>query len=463
MVLSEGVVAPVDYDSARVASLRRADGQLVFPQTLTWLERRQRADGTWGSSRFHAHDRLVSTLAAVLCLGEAGVAPGAVERGLAAVPGLIARLGGEEQETIGFEVIAPRLLDLCSAAGLAVPDALAPERRRRTERLAAGARGTVLFSLEGIDRVPRELGRFLGPTGGLFSSPSATAAYLTAHPDEPRAWAYLEALAAQGGVTALSPVDFVGFWTCWQMDLAGQGHLPLAQALREQAARTWTNQGATWVTGFPVPDSDDTALSLLIQLVNGRCPDPGVSIFAPYMTPRGVIGFLGEYDPSISANVHVLMALRAAPPSPQTDEWASFLLHVLNREIDRRPDHMLLDKWHIGATYTTGHAALATRGIDDRLCERLGEALVAAQNPDGTWGAEGGSAEEVAYAVYALCLTHPQRYREIIRTGRQALERLAREPAPALWIGKSLYLPGPIVDSAIEAARVLSDRALGQA
>src|SRR5688572_26888786 len=124
-------VGPVDYDTAFVARLRDERGQCRFPRALAWLERRQRPDGTWGSDHFHAHDRLVSTLASILCLHEAGTAPAAVERAVAAIPGLLSRLCDDAHETIGFEVIAPRLLDQCAALGLAIPSALAPERRRR--------------------------------------------------------------------------------------------------------------------------------------------------------------------------------------------------------------------------------------------------------------------------------------------------------------------------------------------
>jgi len=35
------------------------------------------------------------------------------------------------------------------------------------------------------------------------------------------------------------------------------------------------------------------------------------------------------------------------------------------------------------------------------------------------------------------------------------LKRLKGRPDPALWIGKSLYLPRPVVESAVEAAGAL--------
>jgi hypothetical protein len=447
-------VAPVDYDSAVVARLRDAHGQLCFPQTLAWLARRQRPDGTWGADRWHAHDRLVSTLAAIRCLHESQSAPAAVERALEAIPTLIARLDEDDHETIGFEVIAPYLLDWCRAAGLALPAAsLDAERQRRAERIAQGVQGTLLFSIDGLETIPRTVSRLISPRGSLLASPSSTAAYLACYPATPRSWAYLVWLAEQndGGIPAVHPINsFATAWPCFYLDITGQGMSRVARRLRARAIRSWTEEGASYSDEAPIPNADDTALNFLIQRNAGLSPDP--QVFAPFITEQGARCYLHEHDMSTSANVDVLLALRAAPPTAQRDAWIASVLGYLGRVASQRPDGLLSDKWHASPLYTTSRAILATHGLDEQLWGRLRDALLQAQGSDGSWG----SAEEIAYGLHALCLTDRLRSAAAIRAGAIALRRLRHQPWPALWIGKSLYLPRPVVAYAIAAAEHLT-------
>jgi halimadienyl-diphosphate synthase len=447
-------VAPVDYDSAVVARLRDAHGQLCFPQTLAWLVRRQHPDGTWGAERWHAHDRLVSTLAAIRSLHEAQAAPAAVERALQAIPDLIARLDEDDDETIGFEVIAPYLLDWCRAAGLPLPAvSLEAERRRRAERLGHGVKGTLLFSLDGLDVIPPEVGRLISPRGSLLASPSSTAAYLARYPATPQSWVYMVGLAEQngGGIPAVHPIEsFAASWSCFYLDLAGQGQSRTARRLRARAISFWRKDGASYSAESPIPNADETAVNFLIQRNAGLSPDP--QVFAPFITEEGARCYSHEYNMSTSANVHVLMALRAAPPTPQRDAWIASVLRYLNQAARQRPDGLLADKWHASRFYTTSRGILATHDLDNQLWARLRDALLEAQGQDGSWG----SAEEVAYSLHALCLTDRARSSAAIRAGAAALRRLRHEPWPALWIGKSLYLPRPAVVHAITAADLLT-------
>jgi halimadienyl-diphosphate synthase len=447
-------VAPVDYDSAVVACLRDAHGQLCFPQTLAWLTRRQHPDGTWGADRWHAHDRLVSTLAAIRCLHETQTAPIAVESALQAIPNLIARLGQDDHETIGFEVIAPYLLDWCRAAGLPAPaTSLKAERRRRTERIAHGVNGTILFSLDGLEAIPPEVGQLISPRGSLLASPSSTAAYLAQYPATPRSWAYLVRLAEQngGGIPAVHPINsFAASWSCFYLDIVGQGQSRTARRLRARAIRFWKHEGASYSDEAPIPNADDTAVQFLIQRNAGLSPDP--QVFAPFITEQGARCYPHEHDMSTSANVDVLLALRAAPPTPQRDAWIASVLRYLDRVARQRPDGLLADKWHASPFYTTSRGILATHGLDEQLWARLRDALRRAQQRDGSWG----SAEEIAYSLHALCLTDRVRSSAAIRAGAMALRRLRHQPWPALWIGKSLYLPRPVVAHAITAAELLT-------
>lgn len=446
-------VGPVAYDSAVVARLRDAHGQLCFPQTLDWLVRHQHADGTWGGDRWHAHDRLVSTLAAIRTLHETNTAPDAVERALETIPELIARLDEDDHETIGFEVVAPYLLDWVRGIGLPLPaNLLEPERQRRAKRIADGIQGTLLFSVDGLDTIPPHVGHLISPRGSLFASPSATANYLSHYPATPRSWAYLVWLAEQnnGGIPAVHPINsFANAWPCHYLDMIGQGMSRNARRLRARAIRSWTPQGASYSDDAPLPNADDTALNFLIQRNIGLSPD--IQVFAQFMTDQGARCYIYEHDMSSSANVDVLLALRSAPPSQQRDEWIESILRYLHRVIDERADGMLSDKWHASPLYTTSRGILSTYGLDQGLWERLRDAILQAQGSDGGWG----SAEETAYALHALCLTDRVHSSAAIRAGARALKLQRHQPWPGLWIGKTLYLPRPVVAYAIIAAEHL--------
>jgi halimadienyl-diphosphate synthase len=446
------VVAPVAYDTAIVGQVRDQHGRARFPLAGSWLLAHQAADGTWGSQAWHAHDRLVSTLAAILCLKAQPGNERAIERGLMSIPRLLVRLDADAHETVGFELIAPALLDQCSQLGWPIPrETLPHQRRRRAARLAAGAIGTAAFSLEALGDIPKDIAAWISPRGSLFASPAAAAAYLAQYPATAALADSLTWLATQhnGGIPAVHPLDsFVAAWTCWHMQLAGLGHLPDVQRLRKSIERSWTAQGASFSDDFAIPNADDTALSMIVQHQEELLPD--IAVFAPYITPQGVRCYLHEYDPSVSTNVHVLMALRLAPPGRERDTWIGWILAYLRQA--RTPEGMFTDKWHASPLYVTSHAVLATYRLDDALCDALTEAILRSQHANGAWGLEGGSAEETAYALLALCTTYRPAMRAALASGVAALERLATQPRPALWIGKSLYRPTPVVESAILAA-----------
>jgi halimadienyl-diphosphate synthase len=268
----------------------------------------------------------------------------------------------------------------------------------------------------------------------------------------PRSWAYMVWLAEQngGGIPAVHPIDsFATSWPCFYLDMTGQGQSRTARRLRTRAIRSWTKDGASYSDEAPIPNADDTALNFLIQRNAGLSPDP--QVFAPFITEQGARCYLHEHDMSSSANVDVLLALRVAAPTAQRDAWIASVLRYLNQAARQRPDGLLTDKWHASPLYTTSRAILATHGLDDQLWARLRDALLEAQRSDGSWG----SAEETAYGLHALCLTDQARSSVAIRAGAAALRRLRHQPWPALWIGKSLYLPRPVVAYAIIAAEFL--------
>lgn len=68
--LDMGYMRGVAYDTAWVARIKDANGNPMFPQSLQWLLDHQRPDGSWGCEVGYKHDRIISTLAALLALNE---------------------------------------------------------------------------------------------------------------------------------------------------------------------------------------------------------------------------------------------------------------------------------------------------------------------------------------------------------------------------------------------------------
>src|SRR5689334_8925592 len=62
----------VAYDTAWIARLAPQFPERGFDQALTWLRHHQHQDGSWGGEILHYHDRIISTLSAMIALYTAG-------------------------------------------------------------------------------------------------------------------------------------------------------------------------------------------------------------------------------------------------------------------------------------------------------------------------------------------------------------------------------------------------------
>src|SRR5439155_18032482 len=105
-----------------------------------------------------------------------------------------------------------------------------------------------------------------------------------------------------------------------------------------------------------------------------------------------------ERNPSISANAHVLDALRYGPPGAESRRRK--IIHFLEQV--RQPGGFWFDKWHASPYYATSHVILAAH---DQAPELVGTAiawLLRSQADDGSWGFFFPTLEETAYALLAL-------------------------------------------------------------
>lgn len=462
--LGAGHMDPVAYDTAWLARVRMP----AFPEAWSWLRDHQHPDGSWGAEVPFLPDRLAATAAAVVALAEAdrdGVRPappGAVQAGLGALHRLMDQYRTEPPavETVGFELIVPALLDEAAGLGLAVPAGPPEMLRRRAAKLARLPRGwaerppgSLLHSLEGwVDgTVPDAC---LDTAGSCGNSPSATACHQRRVPS-PRAEAYLRRVVSGGGAKDVAPFEV--FEIAWVLDhLALAGCNPCDPALvpfveRVAAARRTDGWGISAV-GVEA-DADDTALAL-IGLGRARRTAP-VQVLDGFERDEGFACFAFERGASVSANIHVAYAA-ARLGHPRVEAIVAKVAAYLRAT--RAPEGFWTDKWHLSPLYPTGRAVVALHAFSPDLTAPALRWLQETQRADGSWGMWGGSPEETAYAVQALCAAGVAEPGAMARAAAYLAGSVDR---PALWIGKGLYCPRRVVDAAVAAALSMAGRWVG--
>lgn len=464
-----GLMRPTAYDTAWLARVPAEHDFRVpaFPEALNWLRQNQHHDGSWGAEVEYVHDRVISTLAAILAFaewGEDGRDEHAMERGLSYIWQTADRLEGEH-ETIGFEVILPTLINQGRELGLALPqsaferyEGLRHEKLAKVPRDARYSRNTTLaFSLEFMgDEFDLEKVRFVQESDGSVAvSPSATAYFLTKWPDNVAARRYITNVAAAYGGKAPQVFPFDTFetaWPLWNLFLA-EVHDYDQQIARhvEELKTLWDRRrGAGFSSSYSIIDADVSAMVFRVLRLAGLDPDPGP--LYQFEREDYFICYLFERNPSTSANIHILEALKDVDRL-RADKVVRWLR---SSQVDGR---YWVDKWHASPYYTTAHAVIALIGADDDLAQSGVQWILDTQRPDGCWGYyDRPTAEETACCLQALSLydRHVAPVEgEVFARGREAL--LTRmEEMPALWIGKCLYTPVRVVESAIYSALVMT-------
>jgi halimadienyl-diphosphate synthase len=475
--IGPGQMMTTAYDTAWVARLNEL-GEPVGEEALEWLREHQLADGSWGAiePRYH-HDRVICTLAAMSALARSRRSDDRIrcQRAQAALKvelkGLRADPAGE---TVGFEMIAPSLLDEIGALGLtryrnngnsAMVSCLA---QRRAAKLAALPEGTInrfvtmAFSAEmaGPDGLHLlDVDNLQEANGSVGHSPSATAYFaLHARRQDPAALAYLRQVAANGHAPNVAPFDvFEQGWTLWNLSLAGpldDGALALAQPHLDFLQAAWKpGQGAGFAADYTPKDSDDTGLVYKVLKHFGRPVD--LDSMLHYEMDSHFRCYALEFNPSVSANIHVLGALREAGLEPDHPAVLKVIRFLFDAQISQLYWH---DKWHASPYYSTSHTIIAGADYADWLVSDAVYWILMTQNPNGSWGYYGSTAEETAYCLQALAVWkqsgHPVPDAALKRGAAWLAER-ADPPYPPLWIGKCLYCPELVIRSAVLSALML--------
>lgn len=474
------------YDTAWIARLGNLDWDLSS-QALNWLAENQLPDGSWGASKpLYYHDRIICTLAAMAALtlrGRRSQDRRQIERGQRALEmlsqgatrGLMSDPAGA---TIAFEFIMPTLLAEVETHGIIShqdDSVLGRLTRQRTAKLAKlpqrmiNRRVSMAFCAEMVG--PHELllldvDNLQEENGSVAYCPSATAFFALHIRPDPAALAFLNKIAINGAGPTTGPIDIFEYaWVLWNAALTGcidDKTLPLCQPAIEGLKRNWSSEvGIASIAGFSQYDSDTSGMTYHVLAHFGHKVD--ISGLLYYEEETHFRCFNLEANPSISANVHVLGALREDGYDVQHPSVQK-ILRFLRQAQAGHP--FWFDKWHASPYYTTSHAIIAFTNYADELAKNAVEWILNTQNEDGSWGFYNDmpTSEETAYCLQALSVwkRHGSGDVEIsvdvLKRGASWLKEHMDDPYPWLWVGKSLYCPELIVESAILSALLLVEQ-----
>jgi halimadienyl-diphosphate synthase len=473
--LGTGTMSGVAYDTAFLARLRKPgmSDTLAYPETVRWLLRAQHPDGSFGTSLPVPKERVMATVSAVLAL--AALPPGDYDEAahrarLAALTYLWEKTADWQTglTPVGFEQILPTLMEEGKALQLPLPfDRFAGVAAQREAKLGHIPPTLIykmptllLHSLEYLGSrldVAAAVAQ-LSSNGSFGNSPAATASFLERGGSDPRAWAYLDsvvAAAGDGGVPDVAPFEvFERAWVLYNLARAGI-LAPGADRYVRYLASTLTDDGVGCSRTGLRPDADDTAVTLTVLQRYGVPVTAG-----PLRSFEGIDYFHTfplEREPSPTVNAHVLEALAVCQPFPTRASMQQKIVRFLR---DQRVDGAYwVDKWHSSPFYATARVVFALTASAPELCRPALKWLSQAQRADGSWGwFQPSTAEETAYAVQAW-LAVPASHREGLRVDLAAARTFLRdaepEPRLPLWVGKGLYTPVHIVESAILSAQTL--------
>ena len=479
-------ISSTAYDTAWIARLNNIDAN-ISNEALEWICENQLADGSWGTSQLlYYHDRVICTLSAMIALtyrGRRMQDKTQIQRGLNALDvitsgatrGLKADFNGA---TVGFEVIAPTLVEEAEQLGIIrqQKERILGKLRTLREIKMAKLSGikisrfvTVAHSAEmtGKDKIDLlDIENLQEINGSVGNSPSATAHFaLYVKPGDQNALNYLNELekSRSGGFPTLAPIEiFEIIWVLWNLSITNlyqknETIKNLCDIQLDYLEKHWKpGQGLGFSKSFSLTDGDDTSVGYEILSKFGRVPD--LNAVLQYEKEKWFRCFHLEANPSVDVNIHVLGALRQAGYDKNHPTIKKIIEFIRSQQ---QPGNYWIDKWNVSPYYTTAHLIILCKGYDDDMCEQAVNWIQQTQKANGSWGFYGfSSAEETAYCMQALSIWQQYSGKNIqkaIRLGKSWLSQNSEAPYPPLWIDKSLYCPEILVKASILSALALAD------
>ena len=476
--LGSGEVTTAAYNTAWVARIRSKNNKNVpeFPECLEFLRKSQHPDGSWGSNHpFCIFERTISTLAVVICLkqwnsssDEQRITDG--QRFLQ--DNLIYLKESEELQykmPIGFEFILPSLIDEAKEMGLEfgsddVIEIYRAEKQRKFKYIKKwNDDGNDIskvkpwyFSLEALDGLysNEQIERLIADNGMICASYAPTAYALFKGIDSPKGLQHIRSVVAENGGGVLKVHKFPNFELSWSINvLSHSGYNIESEILQvhlNYLEEVWKKQsGIIGACKYLPPDSDTTSNTLLALSETKRVTDrESVNGLLKYLKNKYFVTHEAEKEPSLSTNLHCLLALRnfqqfedIRQMSKEVAEWTKTLIIDNNLEFE--------DKWHCSPLYPMSRALIAFEFFDPIFAEKIFDLILDKQNSDGGWGLKGHSSRlETSYALISLIYwmrIHTKSIDEksvnCLKKAKKFMKEERHEIEYNFWIGKLLYSP----------------------
>ena len=461
--LNLGYMQGVAYDTAWVARLQNMSGKTIFPQSLQWLEDHQKEDGSWGGEVAYYHDRMISTLVSIITLAKSKgkMYSNRIKRGEEYLWENISKLKMDPYETIGFELIFPTAMQEAKKYGLNLPfsdPCVIAYNKIKEKKLSLipkdmiySNKTTLTYSMEFFgEEINREKIKNIRFSNGSIGNSPSTTAYSLSLGQNHEGINYIKdclSLDNNGSVPAMYPFEI--FEKAWILNNFIYSGVPIYEEMWPHVnylKSVWKTPGVAWTNSYPVPDSDGSAVAFKILNTFGYKMDG--SFLERYEKENYFITYEFEINPSISANIHILDAIKYCNDYQRKEEVIEKILKYLrNARID---GNHWQDKWHISPYYATAHAIFAIGDLDISLIESTLDWLMRTQNPNGSWGSKDGNIEDTCLAVQCLLFYHNNIGSidiDIISRGIFWIFNYWDGIIPELWIAKGLYNPENVVIS----------------
>lgn len=479
--MGPGRMGTTAYDTAWVSRLFEIDADMAN-HALKWVNEHQLSDGSWGAEfPVYYHDRIVSTLAAMIVLSRRGRRAFdrvQVDKGLQALEQLTSNATHHlstdiNGATIGFELIAPTLvaeaekLGIIRQQGDRILGKISKLRKIKLEKLSGYKISRYLSTALSAEMAGTDSLDLLDPwnlqesNGSVGNSPAATAHFvLNVHLGDENALAYLRSVLVDGGAPFVAPFEvFERLWILWNLNIANlltETNSSLSKPHLDYLAKHWKpSKGIGFSAAYSTEDGDDTGLAY--DLLTGFGYNLDMEAVLTFEEKDHFRCFQLEANPSLDSNIHILGALRRAgcdAAHPLVHKAIGFIRQ------HQTPKGFWFDKWNVSPYYTTSHAVIFCQGFDDEMCKKAVDWIVSTQRSNGGWGYYGvATAEETAYCLQALGIWRRRTGRVPsirVEHGRRWLIQNSEPPYPPLWIGKSLYCPELLVQSVVLSALALS-------